>query len=51
MDYISNDFANLAENKNFPEKSFADCLLVLPPKDTMLPNFANSYKTSKLAKV
>ena len=37
------------------EKTFADCLLVLPPKDAMPPNFvektfANSYKTLKFSK-
>ena len=46
----------LVENKIFAEKTFADCSLVSPPKDTMPPNFvektfANNYKTSKFAKV
>ena len=40
--------------KDFPEKTFVDCLLV-PPKDGKSPNleeksFANSHKTSKFAK-
>ena len=46
----------LSENKIFTEKTFADCSLVLLPKDATAPNFrenffANSYKTLKSAKV
>ena len=49
------NFRKLVEKKIFAEKTFADCLLV-PPKDTMVPNFlentfANSHKTSKFVKV
>ena len=50
------NFHKLVKNKMLAEKTFADCLLVSPPKDTTPPNFtektfANSYKTSKFAQV
>ena len=47
--------ANWPENTIFAEKTFADCLPVLPT-NAMLPNFVkktfmNSHKTSKFTKV
>ena len=41
------NFHELVE-KNFVEKTFADCLLV-PPKDAMPPNFAEKAFNSKFA--
>ena len=50
------NFREFVENKIVMEKTFVDCSLLSPPKDTTPPNFAektfaNSYKTSKFAKV
>ena len=57
LTFEEENFHELAEKKKiFVEKTLADCSLVSPPKDVMLPNFtektlANSYKTLKFTKV